>query len=454
MRWEDYLPQTAAHPGGAGSFDPTTGEVLAAGIGSVPSNMGVKSYNLGFAPRGGFAYQFTTRSVLRGGVGRSFNPSGLGAVFGQGADYNPPITNPQNVSQPNPYTPDFDLLAGPSEVPNPPVGSSGRYPLPDGISVYYLHLPGRLISHPGNLLLEPEPGDADQSVACLRDCIRRKCRPSPIPLYQSESGSAGPGDYDPRRPFYPQFGLEQALYQTCNCDNSSYHALQSKIQKSASHGLDFLLTYTWSKAMDNSEGGGGFANNYDIPASHGPAFWDRTHELTLEHNWDLPFGKDRYWKLGDNAIANEILGGWRLSGTHNFGSGLPFTPTVSNAPLLNTDFNYVNADVVGDPIVSNPTCDLWFNPAAFSEPQTPYRNGSAHRDSLRGPRLAVSNLSISKNLLPLEGKSLEFRAEAFNVFNHVNLGLPNSTIDNFGAGQITNVQVAMRQMQFALHFSI
>jgi len=113
----------------------------------------------------------------------------------------------------------------------------------------------------------------------------------------------------------------------------------------------------------------------------------------------------------------------------------------------------VNADIVGSPALANPTRDLWFDPGAFSEPQTPFRNGTARRNSLRGPRLAISNLSISKNLLPLEGKSLEFRAEAFNVFNHVNLGLPNSTIDDFGAGQITYAQVSMRQMQFALHFS-
>jgi Carboxypeptidase regulatory-like domain/TonB dependent receptor len=451
VRWEDYLPQTAAKPGGAGSFDPTTGEVLAAGIGSVPANMGVKAYNLGFAPRVGVSYQFQKSSVVRAGVGRSFNPSGLGAIFGQGADYNPPVTNPQSVNQTNPYSPDFNLLAGPPAVPNPPVGSTGRYPLPDGISVYYFTYPSDSYRIPEayfwNLAVETEfTNTLAFEVAYVGNVGRH------LFLSINENQAVpGPGDFDPRRPFFGTFGLEQALYQTCNCDTSQYNALQSKLQKRFSHGLDFLLTYTWSKAMDNSEGGGGFANNYDIRASHGPASWDRTNEVTLEHNWDLPFGHDRKWRLGGNKIADAIAGGWRLSGTHNFGSGLPFTPTVSNAPLLNTDFNYVTADVVGDPILSNPTRDLWYDPAAFTEPQQPYRNGTAHRDSLRGPKLALSNLSIAKNLLPMEGKSLEFRAEAFNVFNHVNLGLPNSTIDSLGAGQITYVQAPMRQMQFALH---
>ena len=227
------------------------------------------------------------------------------------------------------------------------------------------------------------------------------------------------------------FGLEQGIYQTCNCDTSQYNALQSKLQKRVSHGLDFLLTYTWSKAMDNSEGGGGFADNYNVRGSHGPASWDRTNEVTLDHNLDLPFGRDRRWKLGGNRIADAVAGGWRLSGTHNFGSGLPFTPTVSNAPLLNADFNYVFADVVGDPhrlqsqsqsMVQSRRVHASRSSLTGTAPRTAIR--------LRGPKLVVSNLSISKNLLPLEGKSLEFRAEAFNVFNHVNLGIPNSTVDS------------------------
>ena len=452
LRWEDYLPQTAAKPGGAGSFDPATGEVLAAGIGSVPSNMGVKPFNLGFAPRVGIAFQFFSNSVLRAGVGRSFNPSGLGAVFGQGADYNPPVTNPQSVNQANPYTPDFDLLAGPPDVPNPPVGTTGRYPLPDGISVYYYTYPRDAYRIPEayfwNVAIETE---FTPTLAFELAYVGNVGRHLFLSINENQA-VPGQGDYDPRRPFFRKFGLTQALYQTCNCDNSNYNALQSKLQKRVSQGLDFILTYTWSKVMDNSEGGGGFANNYNIRASHGPASWDRTNVVTLEHNWDLPFGRDRKWRLGGNAIADAVAGGWRLSGTHNFGTGLPFTPTVNNAPLLNTDFNYVNADIIGDPRLDNPNRDMWFNTGAFTEPQRPFRNGTARRNSLRGPGLWVSDLSVSKNLLPIEGKSLEFRAEAFNVFNHVNLGLPNATIDDLGAGQITNTQVAMRQMQFALHF--
>jgi hypothetical protein len=217
--------------------------------------------------------------------------------------------------------------------------------------------------------------------------------------------------------------------------------------------LDFLLTYTWSKALTDTEGGSVPANSYDVRADYGPASWDRTQTLTFQHNWNIPVGKNGYWKLNNNRVADTILGGWRLSGVHTVASGLPFTPNVSNAPLLNDpDFAALRADVVGNWHVSNPNANEWFNPAAFSEPEQPYRQGTAGRNSLRGPNLWESDLSLAKNLLSGEHRSLEIRADAFNVFNHANLALPNSTIDVSGAGQITAIQVPMRQMQFGLHF--
>ncbi len=251
------------------------------------------------------------------------------------------------------------------------------------------------------------------------------------------------------------YGLSQGLYQYCNCDNSNYNALQTKLHKQFSRGLDFLLTYTYSKALTDTEGGGVPSNSYDVRSDYGPASWDRTHTLTLQYDWYLPFGRNQHWKLGGSRVADLIAGGWRLSGVHTFASGEPFTPTVSNAPLLNDpDLAQVRADVVGNWSVPNPSAGEWFNPAAFSEPQQPYRQGTAGRNSLRGPGLSVSNVSLAKNLLGGEKRSLELRADAFNVFNQVNLANPASTIDEAGVGQITSLLpgLTMRQMQFGLHF--
>ncbi len=109
-------------------------------------------------------------------------------------------------------------------------------------------------------------------------------------------------------------------------------------------------------------------------------------------------------------------------------------------------------DIIASPHVSNPNRDLWFNPGAYTSPQQPFRNGTSSKGSLRGPPQYLFNLSLSKNFVITEGKTLEFRWENFNAFNHTNLGLPNSTVDVSDAGRITSAATDMRQMQLGLHF--
>ena len=132
---------------------------------------------------------------------------------------------------------------------------------------------------------------------------------------------------------------------------------------------------------------------------------------------------------------------WRLGAERNlyvlfrdaiYGSQ---SPTQRN---VNADFNNVRPDQIGDPNVSSPSANLWFNPAAFTPPQGLYRDGYVHRNSLRGPREALQlTWRLAKTFTVAEGKTLEFRWENFNALNHPNLGLPNNVVDVSGAGQIT-----------------
>src|SRR6185437_13065357 len=111
------------------------------------------------------------------------------------------------------------------------------------------------------------------------------------------------------RHFFPLFGLSQGLYETCNCDNSSYHAMQIKVQKRASRGLDFLVTYTYGKAMSNAATWNGTqGNSLNWWEDHGPANFDRTHTFTIIHVWQLPVGRGRHWSPGSKAL-DTILGG-------------------------------------------------------------------------------------------------------------------------------------------------
>lgn len=459
LRYENYLPQTAASRGGAGSFDPNTGEVLVAGYGSVPLNMGVHAYNLGFAPRLGVAYQVQEHTVIRAGYGRSFTPAGLGAVFGQAPDYDPPITNPQQNVQANNYSPVFNLLNGPPVIANPPIGSNGRYPLPNGLNVYYFFNPPSSYRIPladtWNLAVQHQFNpNLTAEVAYLGNVGRHLYINPNVNQASPPTARTNPAtysDFNSRRLYFQKFGLTQGIYATCNCDNSSYNAMQVKVQKRAAHGLDFLITYTYGKAMVNSETGGAFSNNLNWWQDHGPANYDRTHTLTISHSWELPIGRGHRWGSGLSKPADIAFGGWVFSGISTFESGLPFTPQVSNAPLLYADFNSVRADEIGNPHVSNPSANLWFNPAAFVYPQGLGRNGDVRHNALRGPRFNDLDLALGKVFTVAEGKTLEFKWEVYNAANHVNLANPNNTVDQSGAGQIF-AAAAMRQMQFGLHF--
>jgi hypothetical protein len=166
----------------------------------------------------------------------------------------------------------------------------------------------------------------------------------------------------------------------------------------------------------------------------------------------LPFGHGQRFGANVNRLTDLVAGGWEFSGITTATSGVPFTPNVSNAPLLNANFNNVRPDKIGNPHVANPNRTEWFSPAAFTAPQGLYRDGDTGRNSLVGPRTFLMNLSLSKVFTITEGKTIQFRWENYNALNHTNLNTPNNLIDQSNAGQITSIAADMRQMQFGLHF--
>ncbi len=453
LRWENYLPQSAAKAGGTGMFDPQTGMEWAAGIGSIPLDLGVHPYNVGFTPRLGIAYQVKPNTVVRAGYGSSFNAAGYGAIFGQGAEYNPPALIEQSNSQLNPYSPVFSLLTGPPVPANPPVGSNGMYPLPNGVGTANFFWPLNAYRIPmayfWNLTVQHQFTSRLSFQVAYVGNVGRHLYLNP----NMNQAVPGPGNLVSNEPFYGLFGLSQGIYYTCDCANSDYHSLQARLEKHASHGLDFALNYTYGKAMGVANfGGGGFDNNFDWNASYGPLGFNSIQAITLTNVWQIPYGHGRRFGASSSKAVDLILGGWSLSGITTLESGLPFSPTVSNTASVNSNFNSVRADKIGNPAVANQSAAEWFNPAAFSDPQQPYRDGTASAGSLWGAAEYVVNLSLDKTFNITESKTLKLSWQAFNAFNIDNYGLPNSTIDISGAGQITSTQTPMRTMQFGLHF--
>ena len=452
LRYENYLPQNAAYPGGAGSFDPETGDLLVAGIAPVSKSMNVTAYKSGFVPRIGIAYQVAPKTVVRGGYGSSFTPAGLGAVFGQAPDYDPPILLPQQLSPSTSYDSVYNLFAGPP-LPTLASNCTGAYPLPNDLGVYYWFDPPNRYRVPlamfWNAAVQHQITPTMSIDAAYVGNVGRH-------IYVNANlnqAVPGPGSLFSRQRFYPSFGLTQGLYSICNCDTSNYHSLQMKWVDHQAHGLDFIVAYTYSKALDDTELGSVFDNNLDYPADYGPSSFNRKHILSVSNVWVLPYGHGQRFGANVNRAVDLIAGGWQLNGITSATSGIPFTVNVANSPLLNANFSNVRPDQVGNPNVANRSRSEWYNPAAFVEPQGLYRDGDVSRNSLVGPRLFVMNLALAKVFTIAREKTIEFRWENYNALNHVNLNTPANMVDESGAGEITSLLPGenMREMQFGLH---
>jgi hypothetical protein len=245
------------------------------------------------------------------------------------------------------------------------------------------------------------------------------------------------------------------IYYGNDADNR-YNALQTKFETRFS-GLNILSHYTLSSARDNSDD----YFIHDRSLGRGPADQDRKHVFVFSEVWQLPFGRGKRF-LGNSPRAVDLLfGGWQLNTIATWMSGLPFTPTVSFGTSCSVNSGPCRPDRVGDPDLDHRSRDGWF--AVGIGPGTPWaqaapgKHGNAGRNSLRGPSYFQSDLSVFKNFKITEGTNLEFRAEGFNIFNKVNLGLPDSCVDcNPGtAGRIFSLAggAQMRQFQFGMKLS-
>lgn len=246
---------------------------------------------------------------------------------------------------------------------------------------------------------------------------------------------------------------------------SNYNALQLRFEKRMSHGISFMVNYAWSRTMDAGTSNGHYEtidvwqNAYNPAANYGLSQLDVPQSLNGYATWELPFGQGRQFAM--KGVADKILGGWRITGVFQAHSGIPFTPTVGTADQSNSQASQCFCgfawlpNVVGNPKLSHPTIQEWFNTAAF---QVPAQNtfGNARRNMLRGPHWRDVDFSLGKTFWLGEyyGKDyhMEVRADAFDGLNHPNFGQPSSGIGAGGAGQITYANTS-RQIQLGARFT-
>jgi outer membrane receptor protein involved in Fe transport len=240
---------------------------------------------------------------------------------------------------------------------------------------------------------------------------------------------------------------------------SKYNSFQFRIQRRFANGIGSMLSYTWSRSIDTSSGwfgvengvggGAGVQNYHDIDSNRAVSGYDIPHILTWATLWELPFGRGKRW-LTDGA-ASWILGNWQLNWMLLARSGQPFTPTVGG-DAANIGFNgYARPNLIGDPVLPDPTAERYFNVAAYAIPVNQF--GNAERNSLRGPGFWNVDLGLQKNVGLGGSRELQVRVEAFNVFNHINWNITTpaafTAIDQPAtAGRITSMFGRPRQIQF------
>jgi len=240
-------------------------------------------------------------------------------------------------------------------------------------------------------------------------------------------------------------------------EHSTYHALQMRFQQRIWCGMTMLASYTWAKSLDDASGffaSSGDANfpqdSNNLRAERARSNFDVAHRFSLGYTFDIPLGP-----LRDSTWARHVFGGWQTNGILAVQTGRPFT--VALLPELdqsNTGRSVLGfgandrPNVTGDPSASSQTTDAWFNTAAFSLP--PFGSfGNAGRNILEGPGLASWNVSLVKVMKPSERMSVQFRTEAFNLFNRSNLDLPDNFFGSPTFGQVLSAQ-SPRRLQFGL----
>ena len=457
LRWEMIFPEYVKRPGDGSLLNLETGELFVGGVGEVNKHFNVESTYNAFAPRLGIAYQPNAKTVIRMGYGRSFDIGTFGSLFGHTVTQNLPVLSIQFRGGDN-FQSVFNLSQGPPPPVSPAVPANGRLPLPDGILTAARPFKVRLPTLDAwNVAVQYRLAHNTFVDATYVGNKGTHVFPGFSTSYNVNQPISLLGVPDAlRRPFFSRFRWTQDLTYYGNDADNRYNALQAKFETRFS-GLNILAHYTLSSARDND----GDYFIHDRSLGRGTSDQDRKHVFVFSEVWELPFGRGKRF-LGNSRRAIDLLfGGWQLNTISTWMSGLPFTPTVSFGENCSVNSGPCRPDRVGDPALDNRSRDGWF--AVGIGPGTPWakaglgKHGNAGRNSLRGPSFFQTDLSMFKNFRITEGTRLAFRAEGFNIFNQVNLGLPDSCVDcnPATAGKIFSLAggAQMRQFQFGLRLS-
>ncbi|HZZ15935.1 MAG TPA: TonB-dependent receptor, partial [Candidatus Sulfotelmatobacter sp.] len=542
LRWEIYFPESVNAKGNGGFANIVdnggAGGIRVGGFGPYGLNGNIKNDFHAFAPRIGIAYELTPKTVVRMGYGRSYDIGVFGSNFGHTVTQNLPVLLKQNydastftTNAPNPnctvatpcsanVVPLFSLDAGPNANPNidpasafPSVPSNGFIPLTAQLSGTHIRPPKQVLPtvDAWNATLQRQLTPSITAEVAYVGSKGTHGFAGDGPNYDINPARVGPGTdlvvADPanpghnkyagftaltpqndRRPLFPVIPFDLGNYYG-NDAASTYNAFEVKVEKRFSHGLQFLTHYTYSHAYNYTDSY--YAGSHSV--AWGPVDFNRNHVWVLNTVYELPFGRGKSYLGNSGKAMDYIVGGWQLSNTTNWSSGLPWTPSFgecsneqdvgqcrpnkggsgSFSPSLGS-FDATTHSVkyftpVAPMALPNPdTLAIGTDACSLPRPSSgPFATnpcgtiGNFGRNVFHGPKGFYSDLSLVKRFPITERFTMQFRADAFNVFNHpvyafsANNGA-QTCIDCQGGnnGKITSLEggSTMRQLQFALRF--
>jgi hypothetical protein len=400
-----------------------------------------------FAPRIGLAYRVTPSFVVRAGYGLTNDPYALARPLRT----NHPVLINLNVQAPNNFQFASRLEQGIPVIPPASLGN-GIIPVPGNVAVFTL--PDKFergYIQSWNLALQKEVGWGFVAEAAY--VATKQVRQ----LGQVELNYADVGTGNPGRKLQQRFGRDAQTTVVAPVGGSSYHALQTRLDRRFSGFYQLNINYTWSKSLND----GGVPDSDNGPPINIPQFFylnkslssfDRTHNLQISNITELPFGRGRKYLSGSNAAVSAIVSGWQVNNIISWYSGTPFSVTADGA-ALNAPGNTQRADIIKSEVVINDDRrgpgQKYFDTTAFAQP-VGARFGTAAWNILRGPRVFRWDAGLFRQFQLTEKFNLQFRAESFNFTNTPQWNNPQGNFNSNAFGEISSVQPTERQYRFAL----
>ncbi|MGH9835912.1 MAG: TonB-dependent receptor, partial [Blastocatellia bacterium] len=467
-----------------GNYDPVAQKLLSASDGSLANRALVEPDRNNWAPRIGLAYNLTPKTVVRAGYGTSyihFNRLGGENILSINLPYTIGVVINQQASSPLCAGNNFQNCFRPTQAGYPDglisperattlttrTNFTPRETRTGYVQSWHLTVQRELtkgllldVAYVGNHSIKLIAlGDYNQARPVTAEEIRLSTLPA------SDPNRRALPSIDSRRPI-AGFGFIQASF---NGGYANYHALQIKLERRFSDGLYVLNSFTWSKAIDNvgghlevQQGDSSRLNIRNFNADRGLSNYDQPLNNTTSVVYDLPFGKGRKFVNGSTAL-DYVIGGWRATLINTMNSGLPANLTYGAVAGFSVGGQATTRpNLTGQSVRSagvDPNDYLSIN--GVSIPAGDVLFGNAGRNIARGPNFFQADLGLHK-AFPVwkERTKLEFRMEAFNLFNRTNFQAPDGNASNIRivnnqpatGGSYGTIRTAFpaRQIQFAL----